>query len=169
MSCAISRNTYTPNDFCDHRAASSHAFLWWFFYLLQTKKNLLAFRSWCFDCCPGTTLKTRWMGEQTVNSQSFISVWRKSLHLTAHWTKLFWKQLLAFLFFFFLIFVQDTQVSCKMPSLACRTMAKYGGAFTLLPQHAVPAHCGLKNRKTTAEEGSRVTPCVTLQLSLFPQ
>lgn len=100
MSCAVSRNTYTPNDFCDHRAASSHAFLWWFFYLLQTKKNLLAFRSWCFDCCPGTTLKTRWMGEQTVNSQSFISVWRKSLHLTAHWTKLFWKQLLAFLFFF---------------------------------------------------------------------
>lgn len=51
---------------------------------------------------------------------------------------------LCFLVFFFFFFFQDIQVSCEIPSPACRTMAKNDGGLKLLPQPAVTAHCRLK-------------------------
>lgn len=54
--------------------------------------------------------------------------------------------LLFFLVFFFFFF-QDTQVSCEMPSPACRTMAKNDGGLKLLPSSPTCCSCTLQNKK----------------------
>lgn len=163
MSCAVSRNMWTPNYFCDPQAAFSHAFLQWFFYSLHTKKNLIVFRIWCFHCCPGNSPENMLNEGADSKFPELHLCLEKVTSLDSTLDKALLKAAACLFLVFFLRYLR--RLWNAISSMLNNNNSKKRWGF-----YTSPATCcsELKNRKTTAEEGSRVTPCVTLRLSSFP-